>query len=82
VTAPVRLGGDLDDPEAFELVQPLREQGVGESGRTLEDLAEGLTAQVQVADDQRRPTLGKDFCPPGDRTVLAVRPHEHSVQRL
>ena len=81
VTAPVSLRCRLDDAEAFELLEPLREQGAGESGRTLEDLAEGLTAQMQVADDQRRPTLSEDLRATGDRAVLAVRPHERSVLR-
>src|SRR6266542_1706290 len=81
VTAPLRLGCHLDDAEAFELPEPLREQGAGESGRTLEDLAEGLTAQMQVADDQRRPTLSEDLRATGDRAVLAVGPHERSVPR-
>ena len=82
LTAPLRLRCHLNNAEACELLEPLREHGVGESGRTLEDLAERLTAQIQVADDQRRPTLGEDFRSTGDRTVLAVRPHEHSVPRL
>jgi hypothetical protein len=81
VTAPVSLGCRLDDAEAFELLEPLREQGVGQSGRTLEDLAEGFTAQVQVADDQRRPALSEDLRATGDRTVLAVGPHVRSVLR-
>src|ERR671919_660128 len=82
VTAPLRLGCHLDDAEAFELLEPLREEGAGESGRTLEDLAEGFTAQMQVADDQRRPTLGEDLRATGDRAVLAVDPDERSVSRL
>jgi hypothetical protein len=82
VTAPLRLGCHLHDAEALELLEPLREQGAGESGRTLEDLAEGLTPQIQVADDQRRPTLREDLRATGDRAVLAVGPHERSVARL
>jgi hypothetical protein len=82
VTAPLRLGCHLDDAEPFELLEPLREECAGESGRTLEDLAEGLAAQMQVADDQRRPTLGEDLRTTGDRAVLAVGPHERSVPRL
>jgi hypothetical protein len=81
VTAPLRLGCHLDDAEALELLEPLREQGVGEPRCTLQDLAEALTAQVQVADDQRRPTLGEDLRATGDGAVLAVGPHEGSVLR-
>ncbi len=76
VTAPLRLGCGFDDPEVFEVLEPLREEGGGESGRTLEDLAEGLTAQVEVANDQRRPTLSEDFGATGDRAVLAIGPHD------
>ncbi len=82
VTAPLSLGCRLDNAEAFELLEPLREERVGESGRTLEDLAEGFTAQMQVADDQRRPALSEDLRATGDRAVLPVSPHEHSVPRL
>ena len=81
MAAPLSLRCRLDNAEAFELLEPLREQGAGESGRTLEDLAEGLTAQMQVADDQRRPTLSEDLRATGDRAVLAVGPHERSVPR-
>jgi hypothetical protein len=81
VTAPLRLRCRLDNAEALELLEPLREQGAGEPGRTLEDLAEGLTAQMQVADDQRRPALSEDLRATGDRAVLAVGPYERSVPR-
>ncbi len=81
VPAALCLRCRLDDAEAFELLEPLREERAGEPGRTFQDLAEGLTAQVQVADDQRRPTLGEDLRATGDRAVLAVRPHERSVPR-
>jgi hypothetical protein len=73
------FGCCLDDAKAFELLEPLREQGVGEPGRTLEDLAEGLAAHMQVADDQRCPTLGEYLRAAGDRAVLAVGPHDCSV---
>ena len=82
VTAPVSLRCRLDDAEAFELLEPLREERVGEPGRTLEDLAECFAAQMQVADDQRRPTLSEDLRATSDRAVLPVGPHEHSVPRL
>jgi len=82
VTAPVRLGCRLDDPEALELSESLREQGAGEPGRALEDLAEGLAAQLQVADDQRCPTLRENLRATGDRAVLAVGPHDCSVASL
>jgi hypothetical protein len=82
VTAPLSLGCRLDDTDAFELLEPLREQRAGEPGRTLEDLAEGLTAQMQVADDQWRPTLSEDLCATGDGAVLAVGPHVRSVLRI
>ena len=62
--------------------QSLREERVGESGRTLEDFAEGVAAQMQVADDQRRPTLGEDLRSAGDRAVLPVGPHEPTVPLL
>src|SRR5512145_8491 len=75
VPAPVRLGCRRDDTDPFELLQPLREQGTGESGRALQDLTEALAADVQVADDQRRPALGEDLGAAGDRAVLAVGPH-------
>ena len=81
VTAPLRLRRRLDHAEAFELLEPLAEHGAGEPGGTVEDLAEGLTAQIHVADDQRRPTLGEDLRATGDRAVLAVGPHERSVPR-
>jgi hypothetical protein len=72
----------LDNAEAFELFEPLREERTGESGRTLEDLAEGFTAQMHVADYQRRPTLSEDLRTMGDRAILAVGPHERSVARF
>ena len=63
------------------MLKPLGEHGAGEPGRTLEDFAECLTAQMQVADDQRRPTFSKDLRTTGDGTVLAVGPHQRSVPR-
>src|SRR5262249_34670991 len=78
----VGLGCRLDDAEAFELLEPLGEQGAGEPGRAGEDFAEGFAAQMHVADDQRRPALGEDLRAAGDRAVLAVGPHEHSVLRF
>ena len=63
MTAALRLRCRLDDAEALELLEPLREQGAREPGRPLKDLAEGLTTQMQVADDQRRPTLGEVSAP-------------------
>jgi hypothetical protein len=71
----------LDNAKPFELPEPLREKRAGESGRTVEDLAEGFTAHMHVADDQRRPTLSEDLRATGDRTGLAVSPHERSVRR-
>src|SRR5688572_23257494 len=75
----MRLRCRLDDAEPFELFQPLREQCAREPGRAFEDLSEGLASQMQVADDQRGPTLGEDLGSPGDRAVLAVGPHGFSV---
>src|SRR4029450_8591557 len=66
-------------PGAFEPPEPLGEQGAGEPGSTLQDRPEGLAAEMQVADDQRRPTLGEDLRAAGDRAVLTVGPHECSV---
>ena len=63
VAAPVGLGCRLDDTEPFELLEPLREQGTGESGRAHQDLTEASAAKVQVADDQRRPALGEISAP-------------------
>ena len=76
VPVPVRLRCCFDDADAFELLEPLRQQGTGESGRALQDLAEASAAKVQVADDQRCPALGEDLCATRDRAVLAVRPHD------
>ena len=77
--APVGLGCRLDDAEPLEPPEALREQGAGEPGRALQDLAEASAAKVQVADDQWRPALGKDLGATGDGAVLAVRPHDASV---
>src|SRR5262249_55041937 len=82
LTAALGLRCRLDDAEAFELLEPLREERAGEPGRALEDFAEGFTAQMHVADDQRRPALGEDLRATGDRAVLPVGPHEHSVLRF
>src|SRR5262245_54107604 len=82
LTAAPGLRCRLDNAEAFELLEPLREERAGEPRRAREDLAEGLTAQLHVADDQRRPALSEDLRATGDRAVLAVSPHEHSVRRL
>jgi hypothetical protein len=82
VTAPLRLGCYLHDAEAFELVEPLGEHGVGQPGRALEDVTEGLEAQMQVADDQRGQTLSEEIRTTGDWAVLAVRPHQFSVPRV
>src|SRR5687767_7076312 len=79
VPAPVGLGCRLDDADAFELLEPLCEQGTGESRRALQDLAEGSAAEVQVADDQRCPALAEDLGAAGDGAVLAVRPHDASI---
>ena len=79
VPAPIGLGCRLDDTEPFELLEPLCEQGTGESGRALQDLTEVSAAKVQVADDQRCPALGEDLGATGDGAVLAVRPHDASV---
>lgn len=82
VTAFVRLGCRLDDAEPFELSESLRKQGAGQAGGTVQDLAEGLAAQIQVADDQRGPPLCEDLRPAGDRTVLSIGPHDCSVTGL
>jgi len=82
VTAALSLRCRLDDAKAFEMLEPLREQGTGEPGRAREDLAEGLATQIQIADDQRRPSLGEQLRATGDRAVLPVGPHESSVRRL
>src|SRR5688500_16099302 len=79
VPAPAGLGRRLDHSEPLELPESLGEQGAGESGRALQDLAEARTAKVQVADDQRGPALGEDLGAAGDGTVLAVGPHQASV---
>lgn len=80
--APVRLGCRLDDAESFELLEPLREHGAGEPGRSLQDLTEAGAPQIQVADDQRRPALGEDLGATSDGAVLAVCPHDASVAPL
>src|SRR5215470_13545903 len=82
VTAALSLRHRLDDAEAFEVLEPLREQGTGEPGRAREDLAEGLAAQMQIADDQRRPSLGEQLRATGDRAVLTVGPHKPNIPRL
>ena len=51
MAAALDLRRRLDDPEALELPEPLCEDRAGESGSAVEDLAEGLTAQMHVADD-------------------------------
>src|SRR5262245_43101087 len=71
VPAAVGLGRRLDHTEPFELLEPLREQGTGEPGRALPDLAEASAAEMQVADDQRCPALGEDLGAAGDGAVLA-----------
>src|SRR5262249_11951111 len=77
--APLELGARRDAPGPFELPEALREQGTGEPGRALQDLAEASAAEVQVADDQRCPALGEDLGATGDGAVLAVRPHHASI---
>src|SRR5262245_19899016 len=79
VPAAVRLGCRLDDTKAFELLETLREQGTGESGRALQDFAEASAAKVQVADDQRCPAFGEDLGAARDGAILAVRPHDASI---
>src|SRR5262249_17436553 len=77
--APLELGARRDAPGPFELPEALREQGTGEPGRALQDLAEASAAEVEVADDQRCPALGEDLGATSDGAVLAVRPHHASV---
>src|SRR6266545_7012965 len=79
VPATVGLGRGLDHTEAFELLEPLREHGAREPGRALQDPTEASAAQVQVADDQRRPALGEDLGATRDGAVLAVGSHRASV---
>jgi hypothetical protein len=78
-STPDGLGCRLDDAQPFEMLEALRQQGAGESGRTLQDLPEAPAAQVQVADDQWRPALGEDLGATSDGAVLAVRPHGSTV---
>src|SRR5262245_59420727 len=68
VPAPVGLEWRLDDTDPFELLEPLRKQGTGESGRTLQDLTKVSAAKVQIANDQRCPALGEDLGAAGDGT--------------
>src|SRR5262245_28585609 len=64
------------------MLEPLSEHGARQPRRAVQDRAEGLAPEVQVADDQRRPTLGEDLGAASDRTVLAVRSHDCSVASL
>src|SRR5262249_22013291 len=82
VTGAVGLRCRLDDAEPFELLEALGKQGSGEPGRALEDLTEGLAAQMHVADDQRRPPLSEDLRAAGDGAVLTVGPHEANISRV
>ena len=78
-TAPVGFRCRLDDREPLQMFQALRQQRAREPGRALPDLAEASATQVQVADNQRRPALGKNLGATCDRAILAVRPHDASV---
>jgi hypothetical protein len=73
------LGAGLDHADALKEAQPLGEETVRKPGRSGADLAERGAACHQVADDDRRPSLGEDLRGPGNRAVLTVGPHAPSV---
>src|SRR5688500_20195577 len=79
--ASLGLGSRHHNTEPFELLESLREQRSGESGRALQNLIEVSAAKVEVADDQRCPALGEDLRATGTRAVLTVRAHDASIAR-
>src|SRR6185295_13756662 len=65
----------LDNPDRFELLEPSTEQAPRYQRNSAVQIAEMRAAEQQLAQDQRRPALGKDLGAFGDRAILAVAFH-------
>ena len=65
----------LDEPVAFELVQPLGQQPRDMPGRPRASSLNRVAPDQQVADDQQRPPVPQHLERTGDRAVLAVARH-------
>jgi hypothetical protein len=59
--------------------EALRQQAARDAGRTALDVGERLASHQNVADDDRRPTLGEDLGAASNGAVLAVGAHSASV---
>ena len=62
-------------PARSRRAQPLGQDAAREARRALEEVAEPLGPDHQVAHDDRRPPLGEHLGPERDRAVLAVSVH-------
>src|SRR5262249_22287770 len=66
----------FDNPSRFQVAQALRQHAARQTWRTVEDLAESLAAEHQVADDDRSPALSEDLSTERDGAVLTIATHE------
>jgi hypothetical protein len=60
-------------------LQPLRQEVAGHPGDASLDVAESSAAHEQLAQDQRRPSLGEDLGAECDRAKLTVSRHGSNV---
>lgn len=75
-------GVDHDDPHALQLAQPGDEQAARHARRTPRQLRERLRAAEQVAQQDGRPSFGKNLRGSSDRTVLPVGVHNQMSTHL
>lgn len=61
-----------DQSQTFQFPKTTREKRSGQPGRTISQLRVSRWTVEEVANDDRRPPLGKDFGGSGNRAVLAV----------
>jgi hypothetical protein len=65
----------LHDADALQLLQTLREEGLGHQRHAAAYVVEACAAGEQLVDDQRRPPLGDDLSGFGDGAELMVVHH-------
>jgi hypothetical protein len=63
----------------LQRAQALGQHAARQARCAVEDLVEMGAAEVQVADDDRRPALGEDLGRQRDRAVLAVAAHALTI---
>src|SRR5262249_35463764 len=65
----------LDHARVFQLVQTLRQEGARDQRHPAADLVESPRTGEQLAQDQRRPSLGEDLAGHGNRAELTIALH-------